>query len=163
MPGSAPAPTASAPQPPVSQASAPLTPADPGHPDNALYQSVKQQLVALDASEGIRRTPQQLKNGVAGIMADARVDRLRRVIAMEYGETDGRTDTRYVSIFDGEPDDVKTRFSSTDMQQATATPAAQSYQNFELTTQQQLTRDQDFAQRQELDRQQSQSMGHSLA
>lgn len=134
------------------------TPNDPrnaNHSDHAMNQSVRDQLQALCATRGIALTPQQLDNSTAGIMADARTAGMTSVSHLEFGENHatGKPDVGHVIAYQGNPNDLAGKISSTDMVRAVETPAAQSYQQFAQATNQQAA--QNLAQSQAVAQQQN--------
>jgi hypothetical protein len=110
-------------------------PRNPGHRDHALYQSVRDQLIALHDTQGITLSSQELDNRTAATMADARQARMRSVTSMVFAEPDGRIDTSRVGIFEGDPDDRAGHAAVIDMNRAKDTPAEQSFAQFAQNTQ----------------------------
>jgi len=121
----------------TAQPGAPLDPRHPQHPDHALDQSMRQRLQNLNATQGITLTPRQLDNCTAALMADARAAGMRSVASMAfpYGK-DGQLDLSRVVICQGDPHkDLAAPLTSTRMDKALDTPAEQSYQRFDQSTQ----------------------------
>ena len=110
----------------------PNDPRDPKHPEHAMYQSVSEQLAALNGTRGIVLSPQQLDNCSAAIMAKAREVRIRSVNHMEFSADVPPT---RVVFSNGDPDHPASKINSTDMAQAIKTPAEQSFLRFEQNTQ----------------------------
>jgi muramidase (phage lysozyme) len=162
MPGSAPAPNASAPQAPAPPASAPLTPADPGHPDHALNQAIRQGVQQQFASVGAGLTDQQIDNVTAALMHDARLNGVTRVDEIKFSRSGWNSPTGNIIVTEGDRENSPefANQCAVNIQQAMNTPAQQSYQAFEQVKQQQITQDLEFDRRQELDRQQN--LGRSL-
>jgi hypothetical protein len=141
-------------QPPASGPSAALTPADPGHPDHALNEGIRQKAQALFASENVTLTDRQLDNLTAALMVDARANGVTRAYCAEFSDGGCQAPDANIIIADGDPEKLETTNEcAVTIQQAMNVPAEQSYQQFEQIKQQQLTYTQEFVQRQEVERQ----------
>jgi hypothetical protein len=150
--GQAPAPEA------PRQSAKPLDPRDAGHPDHKMYLDMRQQLVALNDTQGIKLTPEQLENGTAALMADARASHIRSVTQLGFGVHKGtnQTDISHVVVYQGQPQDLASDISVTNMAQAINAPAEQSYRQFDQNTQAMVQHQQAF---QQLIEEQRQSQG----
>jgi hypothetical protein len=141
-------------QPPASGPSAALTPADPGHPDHALNEGIRQKAVELFASENVTLTDRQLDNLTAALMVDARANGVTRAYCAEFSDGGCQAPDANIIIADGDPEKLETTNEcAVTIQQAMNIPAEQSYQQFEQIKQQQLAYTQEFVQRQEMERQ----------
>ena len=150
---SAPAPNPHRPQPsaPAHPTSAPLTPADHGHPDHALNQSIRLGVQSKLASTGMPVTDQQLDNLTAALLVDARKHRMTSVDDTLLSRTGSN-----IIVRQGDPNDrVTCKQCAVNIEQTLNIPAQQSYQQFEQVKQGQIDRTLAFQQQQELDRQQS--------
>jgi hypothetical protein len=115
----------------------PIDPREQQHPDHKMYLDMREQLVAFNQTQNIKLTPQQLENGVAALMADARAEHIHTVTQVGFAvfpKTD-QIDRGHMLVYQGHPDDLTGSISTTDMARAIDTPAEQSYQKFEQNTQ----------------------------
>jgi hypothetical protein len=118
-----------------------INPSDPAHPEHALYQSVRTQMVERYAAQGLVLGHEQLGNGIAAVMASARTERMKRIDDLQFGrdrQTGALDTSRMFAVQGGRPnpyDDPASKISQTNMNQALQTPAAQSYQTFDQATQ----------------------------
>jgi hypothetical protein len=93
-----------------------------------MHQSVRKKFMALNNGAGIKLTPQQLGNGSAALMADARKTRMHAVTSMAFAKNPdtGQINTARVYMFEGDPKSRASHINVTNMAQVINTPAEQS-------------------------------------
>jgi hypothetical protein len=118
-------------------------PRNPQHPDHALYQQIREQLPGVYATQGVYLSPTELENGVASVMACARKSRMTEITSMSAGQSSNQPGITRVFMYQNKPGENSgpNKFNYTDIIQAIATPAQESYQQFDKITQQNQAQD----------------------
>jgi len=126
------------------QAPAPVhAPHDLRHPENpkhAQYEKTKELVAGAYGKHGMSLNPEQLERTTAGVMLDAQKRQVKDIKEVHLNP-DPRTHqvgpNSHVLAFSGNPQEVTTRKSVTDVQQAQQTPPEHSYQQLGQVHQQQ--------------------------
>jgi len=118
-------------------------PSDPRHPENpqhAKYEKLREQITAAYGKHGFSLPPEQLERVTASVMLDAQKRHVKDIKEVHLNPTPGTREVHansQVLAFSGDPKDVTTFKSITDVQQARQTAPEQSYQQLSQLQQQQ--------------------------
>lgn len=118
-------------------------PSDPRHPENpqhAKYEKLREQVAAAYDKHGLSLPPEQLERVTASVMLDALKRHGKEIKEVHLNPAPGTREVHAnspVLAFSGDPKDVTTFKSITDVQQARQTPPEQSYQQLNQLQQQQ--------------------------
>lgn len=131
---------AQAPTPAHAPTHAPSDPRNPENPKHTQYEKTKELVANAYGKHGMSLSPEQLERTTAGVMLDAQKRHVNDIKAVHLNP-DPRTHqvgpNSQVLAFSGNPQDVTTRKSVTDVHQAQQTPPEHSYQQLGQVTQQQ--------------------------
>ena len=128
---------------PTAGPSKPHDPREPGHPDHALNQNIREQLRSLHMKAGIYPSDARIDPLTAAVALDAREHRMSRVDHLQFN-----ADKSGIVATQGSQGSFATH-SVTAVQPALQTPPEQSYQQMAHVTQQQVTQQQVHAQQQQ--------------
>ena len=136
----------------------PQTPMQPGHPDHALYQQIREQVTALDARHGrsFDETSERMTASLLVLAKDNGLDRVDHVLLSN--ATAEKPAAHYVFVVQGEPGNPAHQRGAMPTALAAQTPVEESLQKFEVVSQEQQ---QQRLQAQQLEQQgiQARSMG----
>ncbi|WP_266171704.1 XVIPCD domain-containing protein [Dyella subtropica] len=142
-----------------------LDPRHAAHPDHAMHDTIRDQLVTLHDEAGLPLSREQLDRLTASVLIEAKRSGLTDVTHLEFGEnpeTGKIVPTIHVlQAFRGDLDDPRTGWGAVDAQQAVNIPVEQSHQQLQ-TVNQQLEHQQQQNQQLRLQEQQQQGMGLTI-
>jgi hypothetical protein len=117
--------------------SQPRDPREAGHPDHALNQSIREQLVTMHAKAGIYPSDDKIGPLTAAVALHARENRMTQVDQVQFN-----ADKSGIIATQGSGNDGRSTHSITAVQQALQTPPEHAYQQMAQVTQQQAQTDQ---------------------
>jgi hypothetical protein len=133
----------------------PRDPRDAGHPDHAMNQSIRQQVAALHEQAGTFISNKELDHLTASVANDARKQRMTRVDQVQFN---GGHSALLATQQNG-PQDIFSKHSATNIQQAMQTPPEHAYQQMGQETQRQAQLQQNIQQQIAQSQQQGPSLG----
>lgn len=133
---------------------APWTPVNPGHPDHAMYQQIREEVTALDASHGrsYDQTSERLTGSLLVLAKGRGMDQVDHVVLSR--ATAEQPAGQHVFVVQGELNDPGHLRAGMSTQQAVTAPFEQSMAKFDAVAQEQAQAQQLNNQRETVDRQQ---------
>lgn len=116
--------------PPTVEPPRPHDPRSPEHPRHAMYEKVREQVADLYAKQGLPLNREQLERTTAGVMYDAQKSQLKDVkeLHLSVDPATRKPDPNgHIFAYAGDPRQVNTLKSSTDVQQAQQATPEQTY------------------------------------
>jgi len=132
----------------------PRDPRDAGHPDHAMNQSIRKQVETLHERAGTFIGNKELDHLTASVANDARKQGMTRVDQVQFS-----ADKNQVVAMQGGPQDMLSKHSVTNVQQAMQTPPEHAYQQMGQETQRQAQVQQNIQQQTVQTQQQGPSLG----
>lgn len=138
----------------LERAQNPRDPRDAGHPDHAMNQSIRKQVEDLHCRAGIYVSNKELDHLTAGVAKDARDQGMTRVDHVQFGNDQASV----MAMQQNSQNDIFSKRSATNVEQAMQTPPEHAYQHMGQETQRQA----DVQQALQLQAAQVQQQGPSL-
>ena len=111
----------------------PRDPRDTTHPDHALHEGIRQQVISLHTQAGIFPTGEMIRHLTANVARDARGSGMDRVDQLHFNADR----TAVIAEQKSGPHNVMSRIATTNIQQAMQTPPEHAYQQMAQETQRQ--------------------------